>query len=160
MKSLLWVEAALYICYRSYRSFILNLIFLWVVLNFREGFTLCGGFCILGLRLRSERRLRLNLHSMVLRNVVTLWVESVFILDRNEGFAFFRGYSSWFSCLFSYFSRLGTGPVLLCSRLCPPSFGLITCRMFFTSSFVPLTSSFAGSGTIVVCPAFCCRTLG
>ena len=55
----------------------------------RVGFTLWGGFCILGLRLRSERRLRLNLHSMVLRDVVTLWVESVFILDRNEGFAFF-----------------------------------------------------------------------
>ena len=31
-----------------------------------------GGFCILGLHLRSERRLRLNLHSMVLRDVVTL----------------------------------------------------------------------------------------
>ena len=28
---------------------------------------------------------------MVLRDVVTLWVESVFILDRNEGFAFFPG---------------------------------------------------------------------
>ena len=29
---------------------------------------------------------------------------SVFILDRNEGFAFFPGYSSWFSGLFSFFS--------------------------------------------------------
>ena len=29
---------------------------------------------------------------MVLRDVVTLWVESVFILDRNEGFVFFPGY--------------------------------------------------------------------
>ena len=75
---------------------------------------------------------------MVLRDVVTLWVERVFILDRNEGFAFFPGFSSWFSCLFSFFSRVGTGPVLLCSRLCRPSVGLITCRMFFPSSFVPL----------------------
>ena len=41
---------------------------------------------------------------MVLRDVVNLWVESVFILDRNEGFAFFPGYSSWFSCRFSFFS--------------------------------------------------------
>ena len=160
MRSPLWVDAALCISSRSYRSFILNLIILWVVLNFREGFTLLGGFCILGLRLRSERRLRLNHHSTVLRDVVTLWVESVFILDCNEGFAFFPGYSSWFSCLFSYFSRVGTGPALLCSRSCRPSVGLITCRMFFPSSFVPLTLSFAGSVTIVVCTAFCHRTLG
>ena len=160
MRSPLWVEAALYIRSQSYRSFILNLIILWVVLNFREGFTLWGGFCILGLRLRSERRFRLNLHSMVFRDVVTIWVESVFIVDRNEGFAFFPGYSSSFSCLFSYFSRVGTGPALLCSRLCRPSVGLITCRMFFPSSFVPLALSFVGSVTIVVYPAFCCRTLG
>ena len=75
---------------------------------------------------------------MVLLDVVTLWVESVFILDRNEGFTFFPGFSSWFSCLFSFFSRVGTGPVLLCSRLRRPSVGLITCRMFFPFSFVPL----------------------
>ena len=160
MRLPLWVEAALCIRSRSYRSLILNLIILWVVLNFREGFTLWGGFCILGLRLRSERRFRLNLHSMVLRDVVTLWVESMFILDRNEGFAIFPGYSSWFSCLFGYFSKVGTGLVLLCSMLCRPSVGLIKCRMFFPSSFVPLALSFAGSVTIVVCPAFCCRTLG
>ena len=109
----------------------------------------------MGLRLQSERKLRLNLHAMVLRDVVTLWVESVFILDRNEGFAFFPGYSAWFNCLFGYISRVGTGPVLLCSRLRHPSVGL-----FFPSSFVPLALSFAGSVTIVVCPAFCCRTLG
>ena len=28
----------------------------------------------------------------------------MFILDRNEGFAFFPGYSSWFGCLFIFFS--------------------------------------------------------
>ena len=68
-------------------------------------------------------------------------------IDRNEGFAFFPGCSSWFSCLLSYFSRVGTGPVLLCSRLRCPTVGLITCRMFFPSSFVPLALSFAGSVT-------------
>ena len=97
---------------------------------------------------------------MVLRDVVTLWVESVFILDRNEGFAIFPDYSTWFSCLFGYFSRVGTGLFLLCSMLLRPSVGLITCRMFFPPSVVPLALSFAGSVTIVVCPAFCCRSLG
>ena len=55
------------------------------------------------------------------------------ILDRNEGLAYFPGYSSWFRCLFSGISSVCTGPVLLCSRLRPPSVGLITCRMFFPS---------------------------
>ena len=39
--------------------------------------------------------------SLALRDVVTLWVESVFILDRNEGLAVFPGVSSWVSCRFS-----------------------------------------------------------
>ena len=34
------------------------------------------------------------LHSLVLRNVVTLGVESVFILDRSDGLAVFAGVSS------------------------------------------------------------------
>ena len=34
------------------------------------------------------------LHSLALRDVVTLWVESVFILDRSEGLAVFAGVSS------------------------------------------------------------------
>ena len=36
-----------------------------------------------------EQRLPLVLHSLALRDVVTLWVESVFILDRSEGLAVF-----------------------------------------------------------------------
>ena len=34
------------------------------------------------------------LHSLALCDVVTLWVESVFILDRSEGLAVFAGVSS------------------------------------------------------------------
>ena len=34
------------------------------------------------------------LHSLALGDVVTLWVESVFILDRSEGLAVFAGVSS------------------------------------------------------------------
>ena len=34
------------------------------------------------------------LHSLALRDVVTLWVECVFILDRSEGLAVFAGVSS------------------------------------------------------------------
>ena len=34
------------------------------------------------------------LHSLALRDVVTLWVESVFIRDRSEGLAVFDGVSS------------------------------------------------------------------
>ena len=55
------------------------------------------------------------------------------ILDCNEGLAYFPGYSSWFRCLFSCISSVCTGPVLLCSRLPPPSVGLVMCRMFFPS---------------------------
>ena len=39
---------------------------------------------------------------------------------------------------FSFFSRVGMGPVLLCSRLHRPSVGWITGQMFFPSSFVPV----------------------
>ena len=38
------------------------------------------------------------LHSLTLRDVVTLWVESVFILDRSEGLAVFAGVSSSAYC--------------------------------------------------------------
>ena len=63
----------------------LNLLIHWMVLNLNDGFTLWGPVCALDLHIRSERRLKLNLHSAVLRDEATLWVESVFILDRNEG---------------------------------------------------------------------------
>ena len=41
-----------------------------------------------------ERRLPMALHSLALRDVVTLWVESVFILVHSEGLAVFAGVSS------------------------------------------------------------------
>ena len=41
------------------------------------------------LRLRLERRLPMVLYSLALREVVTFWVESVFILVRSEGLAVF-----------------------------------------------------------------------
>ena len=41
------------------------------------------------LRLGWERRLPMVLHSLTLRDVVTLWVERVFILVRSEGWAVF-----------------------------------------------------------------------
>ena len=86
------------------------------------------------------------LHSLALRDVVTLWVESVFILDRSEGLAVFAGVSSSVNCHFSvslvsFFSRVGTGHVLLCSMFSHPSVGCITCRMFFPSSFAPFAFS-------------------
>ena len=62
--------------------------------------------------------------------------------------------------VFSFFSRVGTGHVLLCPMFRHPSVGCITCRIFFPSSFAPFAFSFAGSVTRVVCSAFCCRTLG
>ena len=60
-----------------------------------------SGVYIWVLRLGSKRRLQLVLHSLALRDVVTLWVESVFILNRNEGLAVFHEVSSWFSYRFS-----------------------------------------------------------
>ena len=50
------------------------------------------------LRLGLERRLPMVLHSLALRVVVTLWVESVFILVRSEGLAVFAGVSSSVTC--------------------------------------------------------------
>ena len=50
------------------------------------------------LRLGLERRLSMVLHSLALRDVVTLWVESVFILVRSEGLAVFAGVSSSVHC--------------------------------------------------------------
>ena len=50
------------------------------------------------LRLGWERRLPMVLHSLTLRDVVTLWVESVFILVRSEGLAVFAGVSSSVNC--------------------------------------------------------------
>ena len=50
------------------------------------------------LHLGWERRLPIVLHSLTLRDLVTLWVESVFILVRSEGLAVFAGVSSSVNC--------------------------------------------------------------
>ena len=57
------------------------------------------------------------LHSLALRNVVTLWVKSVFILDRSEGLAVFAGVSSFVTCRFSV-SLAEWALVLFSSALC------------------------------------------
>ena len=78
------------------------------------------------------------LHSLALRDVVTLWVESVFILDRSEGLAVFAGVSSSVNCHFSV-SLAEWALVMFYSALCFVILllGCITCRMFFPSSFAP-----------------------
>ena len=80
------------------------------------------------LRLGLERRLPMVLHSLALRDVVTLWVESVSILVRSEGLAVFAGVSSSVNCHLSFFSRVDTGHVFLCSMFRHPSVGCITCE--------------------------------
>ena len=55
--------------------------------------------------------------SLALRDVVTLWVESVFILDRSEGLAVFAGVSSSVSCHFSI-SLAEWALVMFYSALC------------------------------------------
>ena len=119
-----------------------------------------NGVYIWVLCLGSKRRLQLVLHSLALCDVVTLWVESVFILDHSEGLAVFLEFLLGFIAVFSFFHRVGTGHVFLYSIWRSPSVGYITCRMFFPSSFAPCAFSFAGSVTRVVCSAFCCRILG
>ena len=61
--------------------------------------------------IETKASIQLVLHSLALRDVVTLWVESVFILDRNEGlaffFSFFPGVSSWVSCRFQFLWQSG-----------------------------------------------------
>ena len=80
--------------------------------------------------------------SLALRDVVTLWVESVFILDRSEGLAVFAGVSSSVNCRFSVsLAEWALVMFLLCSMFRHPSVGCITCRMFFPSSFAPFAFS-------------------
>ena len=89
-----------------------------------------------------ERRLQLVLHSLALRNVVTLWVESVFILDRSEGLAIFAGVSSSVSCRFSV--SLAEWALVMCySALCFVilRLGASGVRMFFPFSFAPFAFS-------------------
>ena len=56
------------------------------------------------------------LHSLALRDVVTLWVESASILDRSEGLAGFAGVSSLINCRFSV-SLAEWAPVMFYSAL-------------------------------------------
>ena len=93
MGSPLWFEAVLGIRSRSCRSFVLTLIFSWLFWTFgRVSLLWCTLLWVL--RLGLEWRLPMVLHSLALRDVVTLWVENVFILDRSEGLAVFAGVSS------------------------------------------------------------------
>ena len=93
------------------------------------------------LHLGSTQRLQLVLHSLALRDVVTIWVESVFILDRNEGLEVFLKILLGFIAIFSFFHRVGTGHIFLCSMWHSPSVGCITCRMFFPFSSAPFAFS-------------------
>ena len=78
---------------RSCRSFVLTLIFSWLFWTFgRVSLLWCTLLWVL--RLGLERRLPMGLHSLALRDVVTLCIESVCILDRSEGLAVFAGVSS------------------------------------------------------------------
>ena len=81
------------------------------------------------------------LHPLVLRDVVPLWVESVFILDRSEELAVFAGVSSSVNGHLSVLWQSGHWscfPLLYVSS----SFGWVHhVRMFFPSSFAPLTFS-------------------
>ena len=69
------------------------------------------------LRLGLERRLPMVLHSLALRDVVTLWVECVFILGGSEGLAVFAGVSSSVICHFSV-SLAEWALVMFYSALC------------------------------------------
>ena len=74
-----------------------------------------------------------------LSGVITLWVESMFILDRCEGMAVFAGVSSSVNCHLSVSLAEWTLVMFcLCSMFRHPSVGCVTGRMFFPSSFAPL----------------------
>ena len=100
------------------------------------------------------------LHSLALRDVVTLWVESVFNLDRSKGLAVFAGVSSSVNCHFSV-SLAEWALVMFYSAYVSSSFGWV----HHVSNVLPfLIRSFCfllvGSVSRVVCSAFGCRTLG
>ena len=94
------------------------------------------------MRLGLERRLPMVLHSLALRDVVTLWVESVFILDRSERLAVFAGVSSSVNCHFSV-SLAEWALVMFYSALCFVilQLGASHVEMFFPSSFAPFAFS-------------------
>ena len=79
--------------------------------------------------------------SSALRDVVTLWVESVFILDRSEGLAVFAGVSSSVNCRFSV-SLAEWALVMFYSALCLVILRLGASRVeCSSSSFAPFAFS-------------------
>ena len=79
------------------------------------------------------------LHSLALRDVTTLWVESMFILNRSEGLAVLAGVSSSVDCHLSVSLAEWTLVMFfLCYMFRHPSVGCVTCRMFFPYAFTPL----------------------
>ena len=107
-----------------------------------------------------DRRIPMVLHSLALRDVATLWVEIMFILDRSEGLAVLAGVSSSVHCHLSvFFSRVDTGhvfPLLYISS----SFGWVrpgsNVLPFHIRSFGFLLE---GSVSCGVCSALGCGTL-
>ena len=98
------------------------------------------------------------LHSLALRDVITLWVECVFILDRSEGLAVFAGVSSSVNCHLSV--SLAEWPLVmfcLCSMFRHPSVGCVECFPFLIRCFGFLLE---GSVSCGVYSAFGCCTLG
>ena len=85
-------------------------------------------------------------YKLALRDVVTLWVECVFILDRNEGLAVFLKLSSWVHCRFQLLSQVGTGHVFLCSIWRSPSV-----LPFLILSFCFLLSSMGSLSALCGC---------
>ena len=69
------------------------------------------------LRLSLERRLPMVLRSLALHDVVTLYVESVFVLVRSEGLAVFAGVSSSVNCHLTVYLAEWT-LVMFSSALC------------------------------------------
>ena len=100
------------------------------------------------------------LHSLALHDVVTLWVETVFILNRSEGLAVFAGVSSSVNCHFSV-SLAEWALVMFYSALCFVILRLGASRVECSSPhhlllvLSPCEFSFQS-----VCSAFGCRTLG
>ena len=78
-------------------------------------------------------------HSLALRDVATLWVEIMSILDRSEGLAVLAGVSSSVHCHLSVSLAEWTLVMFfLCYIFRHPSVGCVPGRMFFPSAFAPL----------------------
>ena len=79
------------------------------------------------------------LHSLALRDVATLWVEIMSILNRSEELAVLAGVSSSVHCHLSVSLAEWTLVMFfLCYIFRHPSVGCVPGRMFFPSAFAPL----------------------